>query len=40
MLIEVLSDEIGSKIEELVKDHGYHYFDIDEKNHIRVEDHI
>jgi len=40
MLIEVLNDEVGNKIEKLVKDHGYYYFDIDEKNHIKVVDHI
>lgn len=40
MLIEVLNNEVGNKIEELVKDHGYYYFDIDEKNQIKVVDHI
>jgi hypothetical protein len=32
MLIEVLNDEVGSRIEEVIKGIGYLYFNIDERN--------
>jgi FkbM family methyltransferase len=32
ILIEILSDEIGEQVEEIVKDKGYLYFNIDDKN--------
>jgi len=32
ILIEVLNDEIGKRIEQLVKDNGYLYFNIDERS--------
>ncbi|HSY60471.1 MAG TPA: FkbM family methyltransferase [Cytophaga sp.] len=35
MLIEILTDEIGKKIETLVKDMNYLYFNIDEAGNIR-----
>ena len=40
MLIEILNDEVGKKVEALVKDKGYLYFNIDETNGIRKVDHI
>ena len=30
MLIEILNDEVGKKVETSVKEHGYLYFNIDE----------
>lgn len=35
ILIEILNDEVGSKVNKLVKDLGYLYFNIDEKSGIR-----
>lgn len=40
LLIEVLNDEVGQKIEEIVKDLGYLYFNIDEKAGIKKVEHI
>lgn len=35
MLIEILTDEVGEKVESLVKDLNYLYFNIDELGSIR-----
>ena len=40
LLIEILNDEVGKKVEALVKDKDYLYFNIDEANGIRKVDHI
>lgn len=40
MLIEVLNDEVGQKIEKIVTDLGYLYFNIDENAGIKKVDHI
>ncbi len=41
ILIEILNDEIGARIEELVKGKGYLYFNIDDKkNSVRRSEHI
>lgn len=32
ILIEILNDEVGAQVEEMVKDKGYLYFNIDDKN--------
>jgi FkbM family methyltransferase len=40
MLIEILSDEVGSRVYGMVKDLGYLYFNIDEKGSIRQVDKI
>jgi len=40
MLIEILSDEVGQKVEELVAGKGYLYFNIDEDKGVRRVEHI
>lgn len=41
MLIEILTDEIGQKVEDLVSNNGYYYFNIDERaGSIRKVEHI
>ena len=40
MLIEILTDEVGNRVEELVKNKGYLYFNIDEASGIQKVDHI
>jgi len=40
MLVEILDPEIGRKVEEIVKDAGYLYFNIDENKGIRQEETI
>lgn len=40
MLIEILTDDVGDKVQELVKNLGYFYFNIDEKGSIRKVDKI
>jgi FkbM family methyltransferase len=40
MLIEILTDEVGEKVQKLVGDIGYLYFNIDEKGSIKRVDRI
>ena len=40
MLIEILSDEVGQKVEILINDMGYLYFNINENGGIRQVTHI
>jgi FkbM family methyltransferase len=40
ILVEILSDEIGEKVEAIVSDLGYKYFDIDEMGRARATTHI
>ena len=40
MLIEILNDEVGAGVEEMVKDKGYLYFNIDENAGLKKVDHI
>lgn len=40
MLIEILNDEVGRNVENLVKDKGYLYYNIDENAGIKKVDHI
>ena len=40
ILIEILNDEVGNKIEHLIKDLPYLYFNIDENSGIKKVDHI
>ena len=40
ILIEVLDDEVGAKVESIVRDKGYLYFNIDERSGIRKVDTI
>jgi hypothetical protein len=35
MLIEILNNEIGDKVNSMIKNLGYSYFNIDEKGGIR-----
>lgn len=40
LLIEILDDQVGKRVEDLIKDLGYLYFNIDEKRSIRKVDRI
>lgn len=40
MLIEILTDEVGQRVEKILEGKGYLYFDIDEKNPPRKTAHI
>ncbi len=40
MLIEILNDEVGEKVENILDDLGYLYFDIDEVNQVKKAEHL
>jgi hypothetical protein len=40
MLIEILYDDIGKRVEDIVKDMGYLYFHINEVTGLKKTDHI